>query len=72
MKIAGVGVNLKSLPKREVLIEQALKTKDFYQKRNAKQLIEKEIDASGLYNTNKTKDTKTRRSKSNRRVNNSE
>lgn len=49
MKIAGVGVNVNKLPTREQLIEQALKSKEFYQKRNARELIEQEIKESGLF-----------------------
>lgn len=49
MKIAGVSVNLNSLPTKEQLIRLALNTKEYYQKRDAKKLIEKEIKASGLF-----------------------
>jgi len=51
MRIAEVSVNIKNLPTKEQLIKQALKSKKYYQKRNALELIEKEIKASGLFKT---------------------
>ena len=53
MKIAEVGVNVKSLPSKEQLIEQALKTKKYYQMpiKKALELINKEIKDSGLFKT---------------------
>tara|TARA_R110000772_G_scaffold94115_2_gene191833 strand:- start:45 stop:293 length:249 start_codon:yes stop_codon:yes gene_type:complete len=58
MKIAGVSVNLKSLPSKEQLIEQALKSKAYHQKKDAKKLIESEIKASGLFKTSVKKVSK--------------
>jgi hypothetical protein len=57
MKIAEVGINIKSLPSKEVLIEQALKTKKFYQmpKKKALEMINKEIKDSGLFKTSTTR-----------------
>ena len=55
MKIAGVGVNIKCLPTREVLINQALKTAEYKYKRNALELINKEIDNSELFKSTTTK-----------------
>ena len=51
MKIAGVGVNEKSLPSIDQLISQALKTKAYYQMSRTKAipLINAEIKASGLF-----------------------
>lgn len=51
MKIAGVGVNEKSLPSKEQLISQALKTKSYFQlpRKKALELINAEIKASGLF-----------------------
>jgi hypothetical protein len=51
MKIAGVGVNIKSLPSKERLIEQALKGIRFYQMpvKKALSLINLEIKESGLF-----------------------
>ena len=51
MKIAGVGVNTKSLPSKERLIEQALKGSRFYQMpiKKALILINLEIKESGLF-----------------------
>ena len=51
MKIAGVSVNVKSLPSKDKLISQALKTKAYYQLPRAKSipLINAEIKASGLF-----------------------
>lgn len=53
MKIAGVGVNEKSLPSKDKLISQALKTKAYYQMSRSKAipLINAEIKASGLFKT---------------------
>lgn len=53
MKIAEVGVNIKKLPNKETLIEQALKTKKYYQlpRKKALELINGEIKASGLFKT---------------------
>ena len=51
MKIAEVGVNAKSLPSKEQLVKQALKTKKFYQMplKKALEVINKEIKDSGLF-----------------------
>jgi hypothetical protein len=51
MKIAGVGINEKSLPSKEQLISQALKTKTYFQlpRKKALELINAEIKASGLF-----------------------
>jgi hypothetical protein len=51
MKIAEVGVNIKSLPSKDILIEQALKAKKFYQmpRKKALELINLEIKESGLF-----------------------
>ena len=51
MRIAGVGVNEKCLPSKEQLIEQALKTRAYFQmpRKKAIELINKEIKASGLF-----------------------
>lgn len=65
-KIAGVSVNLDNLPNKEDLIKNALKTKDYIYKRNALELINKEIKESGLYRSNKRKSTKP--TKNNRRL----
>ncbi len=49
MKIAEVSVNLNSLPTRKQLIKLAMVSKRYYQERNAEELINIEIDKSGLY-----------------------
>jgi len=51
MKIAEVGINDKSLPSKERLIEMALQTNKFYQmpKDKALKIINKEIKDSGLF-----------------------
>ena len=61
MKIAEVWVNLKSLPKKEVLIEQALKSRKYYQMNNKKALtlINEEIKASGLFKSTSKRVKKT-------------
>ena len=64
MKVAGVSVNLKSLPSREVLIEQALKTERYRFKRDALELIEKEIKESGLFKQSTRKPKKSNKSSS--------
>lgn len=74
MRIAGVGVNIKKLPNKETLIEQALKGRAYYQlpKSKALELIEKEIKASGLFtaNTKGVEKSDNTTSKNNRRRNN--
>tara|TARA_R110000796_G_scaffold143925_2_gene260598 strand:- start:301 stop:561 length:261 start_codon:yes stop_codon:yes gene_type:complete len=66
MKIAGVGVNIKSLPSKERLIEQALKGIRFYQMpvKKALILINLEIKESGLFkaDTKRVKKTNSKRS----------
>lgn len=57
-RIAGVSVNINKLPTKEDLIKNALKTKDYIYKRNALELINKEIKESGLYRSNKRKSAK--------------
>jgi len=57
-RIAGVSVNIDKLPKKEDLIKNALKTKDYIYKRNALELINKEIKESGLYRSDVNKSTK--------------
>lgn len=71
-RIAGVSVNLDNLPKKEDLIKNALKTKDYIYKRNALELINKEIKESGLYRSDVNKSTKsTKKSRNaNRRTDN--
>ena len=71
-KIAGVSVNINKLPTKEDLIKNALKTKDYIYKRNALELINKEIKESGLYRSDVNKSTKsTKKSRNtNRRTNN--
>ena len=57
MKIAGVSVNIKSLPSKEQLIELALKGVKYYQLPRVKavKLIESEIKASELFKTSTAK-----------------
>jgi len=64
MKIAGVGVSEKSPLTKERLIEMALTTKAYYQlpKEKALFLIEKEIEASGLYKSDKKQSEKPNKS----------
>ena len=62
MKIAGVSVNVKCLPSKEQLIEQALKSKAYYQKKDAKKLIESEIKASGLFKASIKRVSKSKKS----------
>lgn len=52
MVLVGVWVNEKCLPTRQNLINAALTSLRFYNKKNALQLIEKEIDKSGLFERN--------------------
>jgi len=54
MKIASVGVNPKSLPDKEWLIEKALKTPKYIDlpPKKALSLINEEIKKSGLYKPN--------------------
>lgn len=72
MKIAGVSVNLNSLPSQEDLLKIALNTENYRFKRNAEKLILKEIKESGVYKSNKPKGTepKAKRTQNNRRSNN--
>ncbi|QQV90410.1 hypothetical protein Harreka1_3 [Olleya phage Harreka_1] len=58
IKICGVSINKDSLPTREALTQSALKTKDYVYKRNALELINKEITKSGLYRSDKPKSKK--------------
>ena len=57
MKIAGVSVNIKSLPSKDKLIELALKGVKYYQLPRVKavKLIESEIKASELFKTSRAK-----------------
>lgn len=72
MKIAGVAVNPKSLPTKERLTSMALSSKEYYQKRNALDLINKEIKESGLFKSTVKRVTKSEESntKSNSRRSN--
>lgn len=63
MKIAGVWVNTKVLPTREQIINSALNTEEYRFKRNALELINKEIDDSKLYRK-PVKETKSRKKES--------
>ena len=69
MRIAGVGINEKSILSKEQLIEQALKTKAYFQlpRKKALELINAEIKASGLFkaSTKRVKKTKVRTTKNN-------
>lgn len=58
MKLAGVWVNEKYPPSRKQLIKMALNSLKYHNKRNALELIEKEIDESGLFKRNIEKPTK--------------
>ena len=58
MKIAGVSVNIKSLPLEEDIIKHALNTKEYIYKKDAIKLIKAEIKSSGLYKRNRAKSTK--------------
>lgn len=49
MKIAGVSVNVESLPSRKTIIKMALNTLKYQNVNNAEELINIEIDKSGLY-----------------------
>lgn len=62
MKIAEVWVNPKSLPTKEVLISQALKSKKYYQIpiKKALTLINEEIKESGLFKSTVKRVTKTK------------
>lgn len=66
MKIAGVSVNEKCLPSKDRLIEQALKTKGYYQmpRKKALRLINLEIKASGLFKTSTKRVSKPKESAS--------
>lgn len=75
-KIAGVSVNTEHPPKKQDLIKSALKTVDFYRNPDAKELIEKAIQESGLYTkiptANKSKAKQARNSKSSGRADTAE
>ena len=60
MKIAGVSVNVKSLPSKKDLIRMALNTKKYYQlpRKKALTLINKEIKDSGLFKTSRKRTQK--------------
>lgn len=60
MRIAQIGVNEKSLPSKEWLIEAALKSKKYINlpRKKALTLINQEIKKSGLYKPNKKESKK--------------
>jgi len=52
IKIAGVSVNTEALPEKDLLIESAMQSKDYYRKPKAEAVkdINLKIKESGLYN----------------------
>lgn len=55
MKIANVSVNIDNLPTRQELVRMALNSKGYAGKHNAIELINKEIDGTKLFKTDKPK-----------------
>lgn len=49
MKIAGVSINLNSLPSKKQILKMALTTKKYQNDKNAEESINLEIEKSGLY-----------------------
>ena len=58
MRIAGISIKDGYILDKELLIKLALKTPKYIKKRNALELINKEIKESGLYRENKSKSQK--------------
>lgn len=60
-RIAGVSVNTEVPPTREELVNSALQSKDFYRLPQDEAIVKinKEIDKSGLYKNNVTKEPAT-------------